>query len=435
MLPIGAQNVDVSPRCGRRLRRHDHVVRIDAVLGAKTGAKGGAALRRFPRVELLAERHAAHCQSGSVQEPGTAEVQHDLGYAPSLKHLHGWMVLRTVRQRVHETRHPPADIGPVGGARAAETCGVGHGGQVQDQVRRPAEGGVGHHRVLKRGVGQNLAHRDAAVFEPHQRRRRPLCHIEPDRVPGGCEGGMAERHPKRFGDDLRRGRRAEELAAPARGRTGAAAEIGGILQRNLIVHVAHANRLDARGILAFHRQQRDAARDEHAGQVVHAGQRHHHRRQPFIAGRDAEHTASGRQRSDQPAEHRRRVVAIGQAVEHRRRALRPSVARIGAGAGERDRARCLELTRRRFHQQADFPVSGVIPEGDRRAVWRANPAVRRENQELAAGHGRRFPAHARVLAPAEQVAGRTLAQHLGGERQGAGRSGHTGGNVEQRAIA
>ena len=246
---------------------------------------------------------------------------------------------------------------------------------------------------------------------------------------------MAERHPKRFGDDLRSGSRAEELAAPARGRTGAAAEIGGILQRDLTMHVAHANRLDARGVLSFYRQKRDAAWHEHARQVVHAGQRHHHRRQAFIAGRDAEHTASGRQRSDQPAEHRRRIIAIGQAVEHRRRALRPSVARIGAGAGERDRASCLELTRRCFHQKADFPVPGVITEGNRRAVWRANPAVRRENQELAAGHGRRFPAHARVLAPAEQIAGRTLAQHLGSERQGAGRTRHTGGDVEQGAIA
>ena len=362
-------------------------------------------------------------------------MQHDLGHAAGLKHLHGRMVLRAVRQRVHETRHPPADIGPVGGGRPAETCGVGDGGQVQNQVRRPAERGVGHHRVLKRGVGQDLAHRDAALFEPHQRGRRPLCHVEPDRMSGGSECGVAERHPERFGDDLRRGRGAEELAAAARGRTGAAAEIGGILQRNLTVHVAHANRLDARGVLALYRQQRDAARHEHAGQVVHAGQRHHHRRQAFVAGGDAEHAAAGRQRSDQPAEHRRRVVAIGQAVEHRRRALRAPVARIGAGAGERDRAGCLELTRRRFHQQPDFPVSGVIAEGDRRAVWRANPAVRRENQELAAGHGRRFPAHARVLAPAEQIAGRTLAQHLGGERQGAGRSGHTGGDVEQRAIA
>ena len=138
-----------------------------------------------------------------------------------------------------------AAVGP------AETCGVGDGGEVQDQVRRPAERRVGHHRVLKRGVGQNLAHRDAALFEPHQRGRRPLGHVEPDRMSGGRECGMAERHPERFGDDLRRGRGAEELAAAARGRTGAAAEIGGILQRDLIVHVAHANRLDARGVLAL----------------------------------------------------------------------------------------------------------------------------------------------------------------------------------------
>ena len=70
-----------------------------------------------------------------------------------------------------------------------------------------------------------------------------------------------------------------------------------------------------------------------------AGERHHHRRQALVAGRDAEHAAARRQRADQPAEDHRRVVAVRQAVEHRRRALRAAVARIGARGGERDRAR------------------------------------------------------------------------------------------------
>ena len=64
---------------------------------------------------------------------------------------------------------------------------------------------------------------------------------------------MAERHAQRFGNDLGGCGGAEELAAATRGRTGTAAEIGGVLQRNLIVHVAHANRLDARGVLSFYR--------------------------------------------------------------------------------------------------------------------------------------------------------------------------------------
>ena len=168
---------------------------------------------------------------------------------------------------------------------------------------------------------------------------------------------------------------------------------------------------------------------------MHAGQRHHHRRQSLVAGGHAEHAAARRQRSDQPAEHRGRVVAIGQAVEHRRRALRAAVTRIGAGARERDGARRLELACRRFHQQSDFPVAGVIAEGDRRAVGGANAAVGRENQELAAGHRRRLPAHAGVLGPAEEIAGRALPQHFRGERQSPGRPGHTGGDVEQRAVA
>ena len=76
----------------------------------------------------------------------------------------------------------------------------------------------------------------------------------------------------------------------------------------------------------------------------------------LVACRHTEHTAAGRRRSDQPAENRRRIVAMRKAVEHRRRALRAAVARIRARGGERDRARLFELASRRFHRQPDFPV-------------------------------------------------------------------------------
>ena len=131
----------------------------------------------------------------------------------------------------------------------------------------------------------------------------------------------------------------------------------------------------------------------------------HHRGQAFVACCDAERAAPGGQRTDQTAEYGRRVVAIRQAVEHRVGALRTAIAGIGAIARERNRARLFEFVRRGFHQQADFPVAGVIAQCDGGAVGGADSAVRRENQELFAAERRGIPAHAGVLAQAEEIAG------------------------------
>ena len=83
----------------------------------------------------------------------------------------------------------------------------------------------------------------------------------------------------------------------------------------------------------------------------------------------------------------------------------------------------LEHAGRRLEQQPDLPVTGVIPERDRRSIGRANAAVRREHQKLFAAERGGIPSHAGVLRPAEQIAGRPLAQHLGRQRQRARRSG------------
>ena len=202
---------------------------------------------------------------------------------------------------------------------------------------------------------------------------------------------MTQRHAKRFADDLRGRRGSEKLAAAAWRGAGAAAKVSRFLQREFAVNEAHADRLHAPRIVSFDRQERDAAGHEDRRQIVDAGKRHHHRRQALVAGRDADHAAPGGQRSDQPPEDDRRIVAIGEAVEHRRRALRSAVARIGARRGKRNRAGALEFTRRRFDEQTDFPVTGVIAERDWRAVRRAHAAVRREDQELGPPHRRRAP--------------------------------------------
>ena len=120
----------------------------------------------------------------------------------------------------------------------------------------------------------------------------------------------------------------------------------------------------------------------HGGEIVARCERHHHRRQSFVARGDAEHATPRRQRSNQPAEHSGRVVAERQAVEHRRGALRSAVARIRARRRKRNRAGAFEHTSRGLQQQPHLPVTGVIPERDWRPIRRADTAVRRRASEI-----------------------------------------------------
>ena len=84
----------------------------------------------------------------------------------------------------------------------------------------------------------------------------------------------------------------------------------------------------------------------------------------------------------------------------------------------------LELLGGGVHQQADFPVAGVIAERDRGAIGGADAAVGAEDEELLAAERGGIPAHAGVLGPAEEVAGGAVEQHFGrdGQRRLAGRA-------------
>ena len=331
------------------------------------------------------------------------------------------MVAGAVGKRVDEARHAAADLGPVAGGGPRQACGVGDRRNVEEQIRGSAKRRVRDHRVSERRFGEDVADADAPLLQLHQRASRPPREIEPDRLAGRSERGVTERKPKRFADDLRRRRRAEKLAATARRRTRAAPEIRRLLQRDVAVHESNADRLHAAGILGFDRQQRHAARHEHTRQIAGCGERHHHRRQPLVARGNPEHPATRGERPDQPTEDRRRVVAIRQAVEHRRRALRAPIARVGTRGCERNRPGAREFSGRRFHQQPDFPVTGVISKGDRRSIRCADSTVGREHQELAPSECRGVPAHAGVLRPAEEIARRAFPEHLRGQWQRAGR--------------
>ncbi len=161
-----------------------------------------------------------------------------------------------------------------------------------------------------------------------------------------------------------------------------ASQISRLIQRELTVHKPHANGLNLGGIFPFARYEGDAAWDQHAGQIATGCQRHHHGREPFVTRRHTQNAAARRKRSDETAKNNSGVVTIREAVEHRRRPLRAAITWVRTDRGKRDGAGALELAGGGLHQQADFPVPGVITQGDRSPVRRTNAAVRRQNQEF-----------------------------------------------------
>ena len=183
-----------------------------------------------------------------------------------------------------------------------------------------------------------------------------------------------------------------------------------------------AEALDLARILGVACRQRHAARHDHARQLLRPRKRQHRRRQSLVAGGDAEHTGRRRQRSDQPPHHDRRVVPIGEAVEHAGRALCSPVAGVAAVDGERHGSCRAERFRRAAHQQSDLPMAGVIAECDRLALLRAQAAHRADDDVLRSAEGVRTPAHAGVLGQPEDVAARLIAQHLRRDRQAPFRS-------------
>ena len=96
------------------------------------------------------------------------------------------------------------------------------------------------------------------------------------------------------------------------------------------------------------------------------------------------HALARRQRADQPAQHhaRRRCDRAGCPSCPVVPCVRPSHGSVQKPANGTQPQRA-QLLRRRLHQQADFPVAGVVAQGDGRAVGIADAAGRAEDQELA----------------------------------------------------
>ena len=198
---------------------------------------------------------------------------------------------------------------------------------------------------------------------------------------------------------------------------GPAAQLGGLGQGELAVGIAGADRLDLAGVFAVARGQGDTAGDQNAGQVLRAGQGHHHGGQPLVAGGDPEDSLAARQRPNQAPENDGRVIAIRQAVHHPGGPLGTAVAGVGNHAGKRDDVEPPQLLGGFFDQEADLPVAGVIAQSDRLAIGPAQAPLSAQNQVWVARDLGCGPAHARVLGQAEEIAGGPVSEHLVGQRK------------------
>ena len=158
-----------------------------------------------------------------------------------------------------------------------------HRRQVQDQVGRSAKCRMHGHRIAHGCIGQDVAHRHAARFERQRGARRTAAHVQPDGMSRRRQCRMRQRHPQRFRDHLRSRRGAQELAPPPGSGARAAQILGSRFQRDLTVREPRANALHAARILALFGQQRHSARRQHARQIAHGCQRHHHGGQPLVA--------------------------------------------------------------------------------------------------------------------------------------------------------
>ncbi len=194
------------------------------------------------------------------------------------------------------------------------------------------------------------------------------------------------------------------------------------------------DRLDLARVFGAQGGQRHPAGHQHAGQMAHRSQGHHHRREPLVAGRHADHAGTRGQRADQPPQHLGSVVPVRQRVHHARRALGAAVARVAAESGEGYGAAGAELQRCLAHEEADFEVARVVPEGDRRTVLVADAALRAENEVLVASQVLRVPTHSGVLRPAEDVAAGTRPQHGRRQGQSPGRPLRSGSDVIDRSV-
>ena len=397
----------VSPPRSRRSGRQDHVVRVDAVRSRRRSRS------RRRRSELSHQSSVAPSVSPVAvrrersSRPSSRRCSITSGTPPARK-------TRTVGMRgrsagVDEARHArltSIQSSTVGRGSPAAWAMAGH---VQQQVRRAAEGRVDGHGVAERAVGHDVAPvRPRAIWR--EQRRAPSGAPRRARSAGPtararCAAGTGRAPPPTTCDVAAVPRNWQPPPGEAHARQPSSAASCSVMwpwakRAPIGLHLAR--------VLAVARRQRDAARDDEAGQIAHAGERHHHGGQALVAGGDAEHARARGQRADEPPQDDGGVVAVGQAVEHAR-ACPACGRRRDRCSRRRTGCRPARAAPRPPPARAGRPPSGRCgSRARRRAVGVAHAAVRAEDQDLGPAQLRGRPAHAGVLRPAEQVAARPV---------------------------
>ena len=377
-----------SPRADAAVGRHDHVVGVDAVERAQALAEALRGARMLPRRRAV---RPASCRQPSGRDvsssPARRRCSITSGTPPARNTCTVGMVARPVRQRVDEPRHAAADFRPVARGRPRKPAPRG---------RSPARAAAGWSiRRTRRGRPLRCG-RAAGVRMSRDRGCRAL-RASSARVPSaapcrarsadrtGASAAWPQRQTERLADHLGRRCGTEELAAAARRRAGAAPEVGCLLERDLAVHEADADALHAPRVLAFDRQERDAARHQHARQVVAR------RRAPSSSPAGPCRTSPRRgHRGDVGSDRISRRNTVAASFRYGRLSNiaavpceRPSHGSVQEAANGMAPAR-LNSRGCRLDEQPDLPVSGVIPEGDRCPVGCTDAAVRGQHQELRA---------------------------------------------------
>src|ERR1019366_1465698 len=133
---------------------------------------------------------------------------------------------------------------------------MGNGRQMNEKVRRSAEGRHNYHGVPYGCGRKDVADPKAKIMEPQHRAGRAVCGIEPDRLSGGRKSSMRQRESQRFADHLCCCRGAQKLAPTPWRRAGTAAHFGRMLKRDLVVCETRADGLYLSRILTGFGQKR-----------------------------------------------------------------------------------------------------------------------------------------------------------------------------------
>ena len=328
------------------------------------------------------------------------------------------MIARAVWKHVHNPGNAAVYALPILHRRPSQAGGESDRRNVEQQIRRTAKRRVQNHGILYRRIGDDVARAQARVASS----RRIACeraarHIQPNRFARRRQRRVNNRQSQSFRHNLRGRGRAQKLASAARRRARPATGQCRFFERDFVMSISRADGLHFPGVFAVLGHESYSARHQHARQIMHSRKRHHHRRQSFVAGRDADHAFARRQGTNQPSEYDGRVISIRKRVEHARRPLGASIAWVGAAPANGIAPSAFNSRGRFRHKQADFPVTGVITERDRRSVRRAHAAVSAQNEHLFSKQPFRSPTHSGRLGHPKERARRQLQQHLRGDRQ------------------